>query len=302
MRFFVIAFSLLFPSFVAGRAEDSKVVVHEWGTFTCLQDENGDSIGGINTDDEPVPPFVHRLARNLLLSPTEAPPHFFQGAPSCHPDVTMRLETPIVYFYPPKGVSIPPFDVHVSFHGGWLTEYYPDAVSKAPGLDSDAANKSRGATSATQMGFHFPHLKKDSLGELTWTGLTFGGEGVFPDTKEKVWLTPRSVQSKPIETPAHESEKYLFYRGVSNDDACLRVTRNGTQHSLSVSKNQGSSEMPDVPGKLKIPAAWLLDIRPDGTCAFKALGAVEYELNGEPGAVLPDSFASKDFSRDNLSL
>ena len=72
---------------------ESKWTVHEWGTFTSLQNENGEAIGGINTDDEPVPQFVHRLANYLLLLPTEIPTIFFQGAPSCHPDVTMRLET-----------------------------------------------------------------------------------------------------------------------------------------------------------------------------------------------------------------
>src|SRR5262245_44465892 len=87
-----------------------KLVVHEWGTFTSLQDETGRAIGGINTNDEPVPNFVHRLAYNLLLSPSEAPPTFFQGAPSCHPDVTMRLETPVIYFYPPAGKEMPPLD------------------------------------------------------------------------------------------------------------------------------------------------------------------------------------------------
>ena len=35
-------------------AAPSGIVVHEWGTFTSLQDELGRAIGGINTDDEPV--------------------------------------------------------------------------------------------------------------------------------------------------------------------------------------------------------------------------------------------------------
>ena len=65
---------------------EPKWTVHEWGTFISLQNESGDAIGGINTDDEPVPPFVHRLDGFALLTPTEAPPAFFKGAPSCHPD------------------------------------------------------------------------------------------------------------------------------------------------------------------------------------------------------------------------
>ena len=74
---------------------------HEWGTFTSLQNERGEAIGGINTDDEPVPDFVHRLGYNLLLRPTEMPAIFFKGViRRCHPDVTMRLETPVLYFHP----------------------------------------------------------------------------------------------------------------------------------------------------------------------------------------------------------
>src|SRR4051794_36163830 len=42
-------------------AKSGRVVVHEWGTLTCLQNERGEAIGGINADDEPVPPFVHRI-------------------------------------------------------------------------------------------------------------------------------------------------------------------------------------------------------------------------------------------------
>ena len=109
-----------------------KWAVHEWGTFTSLQDEAGKAIGGINTDDEPVPPFVHRLASFALLRPTDIPAFFFQGAPSCHPDVTMRLETPVMYFHPPSsGVRSAIASVRVTFHGGWLTEFFPAAEADA---------------------------------------------------------------------------------------------------------------------------------------------------------------------------
>src|SRR5438046_8659559 len=85
----------------SARAGEPKWTIHEWGTFTSLQNEAGDAIGGINTDDEPVPKFVHQLAYFLLLQPTEMPYSFCQGAPACHPDVTMRLENAVIYFHPP---------------------------------------------------------------------------------------------------------------------------------------------------------------------------------------------------------
>src|SRR6185436_8607223 len=43
------------------------------------------------------------------------------------PDVTMRLETPVIYFYPGAGARTPPFSVAVRFRGGILNEFYPAA-------------------------------------------------------------------------------------------------------------------------------------------------------------------------------
>jgi hypothetical protein len=58
LALYIIGAGLLLAGMRAGAEE--KWAVHEWGTFTALQDESGAAIGGINTDDEPVPPFVHR--------------------------------------------------------------------------------------------------------------------------------------------------------------------------------------------------------------------------------------------------
>ena len=88
-------------------AAPAPLAIHEWGTFTSLQDEQGKAVGGINTDDEPVPKFVHRLTSWLRLSATDIPNQFYQGTPACHPDVTMRLETPVLYFHVPAGQGAP---------------------------------------------------------------------------------------------------------------------------------------------------------------------------------------------------
>src|SRR5712664_1468108 len=109
------------------------LVIHEWGTFTSLQDEEGRAIGGINTDDEPVPAFVHRLTDSLLIPQGELAPVFFQGAPRCHPDVTLRLETPVLYFHPPPGGPTH-VEARVAFNGGGITEYLPAGEVVEPGL------------------------------------------------------------------------------------------------------------------------------------------------------------------------
>jgi len=57
------------------------MVVHEWGTFTSLQDETGRTIGGINADVEPLPSFVHDL------SAAASPSIFGKGLPT-GPDVS----------------------------------------------------------------------------------------------------------------------------------------------------------------------------------------------------------------------
>jgi hypothetical protein len=50
-----------------------------------MQDEHGDAIGGINTDDEPVPYFVHDIARTLLLPATEVSAAFeSKSVARCH--------------------------------------------------------------------------------------------------------------------------------------------------------------------------------------------------------------------------
>jgi len=85
------------------------------GTFTSLQDEAGNTIGGIKHDDEPVPDFVHRLRNFLLAQADGSAPTFFQGAPRCHPDVTMRLETPVIYFHAPNAAMVQTLDVKVGF-------------------------------------------------------------------------------------------------------------------------------------------------------------------------------------------
>src|SRR5688572_8541654 len=61
-------------------AHDAEtLVVHEWGTFTSLQDEEGNAIGGINTDDEGLPSFVHSLRGDLVVSPASSNALFSKG-------------------------------------------------------------------------------------------------------------------------------------------------------------------------------------------------------------------------------
>src|SRR5688572_14216663 len=131
----VLGVALSFHFLAGARAATNGLVVHAWGTFTALQDESGRCLDGINTDDEPVPNFVHQLAQSSLVQSTsEVPGFLFQGAPFAYPNVTLRLETPVIYFHPGKNGSAD-VDVKVRFRGGLLTEYYPKPERAEPAVD-----------------------------------------------------------------------------------------------------------------------------------------------------------------------
>src|SRR5687768_1583953 len=205
----------------------NRLVVHEWGTFTSLQNDQGEELAGINIDDEPVPKFVHNLSPYLLSKPVLSGLHWqyrMKGAPRQHPLVSMRLETPVIYFYPPPGQTKPSnINVRVDFRGGWLTEFYPNAKAEAPGL--------------TPRSFDFRTLTPGTIGSLSWQNLQVGTEGKGPPTDEHVWVAPRKTAAASVTTEEGESEKYLFYRGVGSLAAPLRVTTNRSDNTVTVFGN-----------------------------------------------------------------
>ena len=283
--------ALLFLFQTADARENAPLVVHEWGTFTSLQDESGQAIGGINTDDEPVPDFVHTIRGNILLWPTELPPSFFaKGFPRLHPHVTMRLETPVMYFYPPADSPAPmELDVRASFRGGWLTEYYPRAKVDAPGLTRQVDN------GGTILG----GIDEHTVGALTWKGLRLGVHTEGPQTEEKVWLAPRQVSAASVATPDGESEKYLFYRGVGHLNALLRVHRSADADWLEIRRQSPAA---DALTEWTIGDAWLAHIRHDGSSAFRHLGSLATRGTEEVLAQTPARFATDEFAPQNLAL
>jgi len=279
-------------------ASQDRLVVHEWGTFTSLQDEQGSSIGGINTDDEPVPEFVHRISSWLVIPPTRALGGKGKGMPGCHPDVTMRLETPVIYFHPEPGWKPRPVDVHVALSQGWLTEYYPDAIFRAPGLDEKNAKRVvTNAPGARRDWAAFGHLPR-TAGELSWKGLTLGGKSEGPTTSENVWLAPRAVDAAAVKNSAGEAEKFLFYRGAAHLDGPISVARKGG--TLEIHDQHGQISMIDAPENLRIHAAWLVDVNAAGECAFRALGEIKWGVPHFRASTAAE-FAKGDFRPENLA-
>jgi hypothetical protein len=258
--------------------------IHEWGTFTSLQDESGKALGGINTDDEPVPPFVHGVP--LAIQPhTDFPQVGGKGFTYCHPDVTMRLETPVIYFHPPpESTNGQTADVRVKFRGGWLTEFYPNALSDAPAQTNGL--------------FQFVHLASNTVGNLEWDNLQIGGDWPLTNTQAHVWISPRNVQAALVRNARGESEKFLFYRGVGHMDAPLAISRDSSSGDLLV-----HSHLQGLPANrpLDIHALWLVDIRPDGEIAFRTLPSVVLNQNVDDIlARTPSTFSPGDYSSANF--
>jgi len=253
-----------------------RLVVHEWGTFTSFQTEFGEGLRRINTDDEPVPPFVHRLDSVRLLPPTNSftPEQILQtqGAPTADPRVTMRLETPVLYFHLPPNQKTMTVEVKVDFRNGFLTEFFPNAEAT---VDGKPIAK-----------YPFPETARP-LGSLRWPKVRLGATGPMPETTDHVWLAPRQVDAAPV-VVGDESERFLFYRGVGDVPSPLRVIRYPDQ-ILDVRLNTAALQQLDETVKAaresSLPLAnaahwasiierqwlWLLDVRPDGTVAFRRL-------------------------------
>jgi hypothetical protein len=285
--FWIVAVAGLWlaPGQFAAAAE--PLAVHEWGTFTSLQDDTGQELVGINIDDEPVPEFVHNLSPHILSQPVLSSLHWAykaKGAPRHHPLVTMRLETPVIYFYPPAGAKLPlELDVSVKFRGGWLTEFYPEAHAEAPGIK--------------QGQFEFDQLTIQTVGSLTWPDLRVGTEGVGPETDEHVWLAPRKVQAACVTAGSGESEKYLFYRGVGRQAAPLRSQLDRQQGRVSFAAN---FEAVLKAGETAATGPlWLVHVRQDGRSAFRTLETVP--LSADPKQRIAEGsyrFAGDEYRAD----
>lgn len=109
-----------------------RLVVHEWGTFTTVANDEGDAIFwrplAWKSD---LPSFVHTLdsgARGLRVSTGDLPARGGKGARVA----TVRMETPVLYFYPDRERDI---SVRVDFNGGLITEWFPFANAVGSAID-----------------------------------------------------------------------------------------------------------------------------------------------------------------------
>jgi hypothetical protein len=180
----------------------------------------------------------------------------------------MRLETPVTYIHPPLHTSgVLELDIKAEFRGGLLTEYYPYAMTSVDGETTTGAPDNDRITSSTR-------------GAIQWKGVRIGDQADPLPTDSHVWTAPRAVGSaatlkvykpgppgsQPDDEGTTEGEVYLFYRAVGHLQSPVAVNRSADSLAISIRKQTA----PFV-----VNAAWLIDVRQDGTSAFRHLGQLD---------------------------
>lgn len=233
-------------------------VVHEWGTFTSVQDSEGNSQPGLHHEDEELPGWVHR--RDL------GPNAYYEMLPE---EPLQQLETPVVYFY-----SDEPRDVQftVAFPEGIISQWFPDAVDFAP----------------------LPYeMSAIAGGSMSWDvhlDPAISPDDFLPVDPMEIWAPSRRVASTPLSfaiDPAGkyvEYEQFIFYRGLGNFDLPVR-TRATASEGVRIT-NESNDD---------IAAVVILSRTKDGG-AIKTLGALPAKASMETD--VPDEVMSEDTYRE----
>jgi hypothetical protein len=211
--------------FPIAAAHPVDLTVHEWGTFTSVAGEDGSPVewDALGCKDD-LPAFVNDFGyRGFKWR--------LQG--------TVRMETPVVYFYSPRELEA---HVSVAFPLSLITEWYPQAeyevfqTSRAPGsLRRLEANLNGIDTSLRSV-----------TGAIEWSHIK-----VQPNTEPSLPTEPgssryyaaRETDAAPIAVGG-QHEKFLFYRGVGRFPIPLSARLSADGKVLV--ENRGHETVPTV--------------------------------------------------------
>ena len=286
------------------QAPSSSFIAHEWGTITTHHLPDGTPKGRLNLVEpsEILPNFVHvfrptNVAMQLVKSP-------LYGINPGEIQVTMRLETPVIYFYPmPAGKAMPDsVNVHAQFRGGVLNEFYPAA--KAAVAPDDSYYRAK-----TSLGeWDGKSLNRFVLSSLLWENVRLSGKpDNFPKTEDPVWLAPRKTDATPVKV-GDEDEKYLFYRGVANLEALL-CTRHKTETGGAVTLELFPTkkffwlpaDKPDTKtGEFVLKKVWVADLR-GGKGQYQTFADVKILQSSPDNRIAAVNFRPEDASEQGLA-
>ncbi|HTT33178.1 MAG TPA: hypothetical protein VMH48_06220 [Methylomirabilota bacterium] len=220
LLFVLLGCGLAISSSVPGKEKGpgfAGLTVHEWGTFTSIAGKDGKAVEWSPLSGATdLPGFVEHFRT----------PAFKLGLRG-----TVRMETPVLYFYSSQQEQV---SVHVNFAKGLITEWYPRATRIGPSTKPEEWSLFQGHTD----------------GSIAWDAVTVSPSlrtEFRQETKSSHYYAARMTSATPllVKTPAGEQqEKFLFYRGVASFQAPLsaKVTADGNV----LTENRTENEIPNV--------------------------------------------------------
>ncbi len=162
--------------------------VHEWGTFTVLSGSDG------------TPLLWYQPGADLDQLPVFVTSNPFGGKSNWVERSMVRMETPVLYFYPKKEMQV---KVSATYEQGRITEWFPaplfspraEVVWEGTLHRPDDTETLKRVPEVAARGEHYRHARE------------------VPDA----WLYRSRVQQPaglPAPFPHHDTEKFIFYRGV----------------------------------------------------------------------------------------
>jgi hypothetical protein len=196
---FLLIFAAFLPRIFRAQSpssgRDPYLTAHEWGTFTSIAGRDGHAVEWRPlTGSTDLPSFVEHFSgvafKGGLLG-------------------TVRMETPVLYFYTNRETTV---SVHVSFSKGLITEWYPRASRVYPvsAVAPKFANFS-----------DWSLYQKHPDGSIAWDAVELQPRNFaeFPsENRANHYYAARQTASTALQIKTSngaQTEKFLFYRGVS---------------------------------------------------------------------------------------
>jgi hypothetical protein len=170
----------------AQQSSDSHLIVHEWGTFTSIAGDDGNALLWLPiATKSDLPTFVEHFRNTNVKGGLRG---------------TVRMETPVIYFYSPRQVTVA---AQVSFSSGLITEWFPHASQVQP---------------AGSQPFLFEPQTTGSIGWDAITVLPTASATLHHESTSSHYYAARETSANivSVQTSAdNQLEKFIFYRGVS---------------------------------------------------------------------------------------
>jgi hypothetical protein len=252
-RYSLLAALLLAPLGIAATRK-SSVIAHEWGTFTTVAAQDGRAVTWIPLGGPiDLPCFVNvfgvkggplevlagkvagvvvRGGNSPALTPTgvqiaagdtAVPPALFSyDQARAQLRGTVRMETPVIYFYSPEEATV---HVRVDFPKGFMSEWYPSAAVVQP------------------VPQQIP-LDSNLTSSILWNYVTIM-PGTSPTLKQEKapshYYAARETDAHPLRVNG-QFEKFLFYRGVGGFQVPILATETSDGNIAVTSRLHGPAK------------------------------------------------------------